>query len=64
MLFTPIVLILLCFIPLLVNYNLAKKRGQNILLIMFLTVIFSWLITLILVFAPEDPTSSEDNIKK
>lgn len=40
-------------LPFIVNANLAKSRGKNVMLMMLLTLIFSWIVTLILAFIPK-----------
>ena len=50
----PIFLIL--FLPFIINLNLAISRGKNVILMLFLTVIFSWIVTLILAFMPKVST--------
>ena len=44
--------ILLFFLPFILNFSLSKTRGKNVVLMLFLTIIFSYLITLILAFLP------------
>jgi isoprenylcysteine carboxyl methyltransferase (ICMT) family protein YpbQ len=41
------------FIPFFINASLAKSRGKSVALILLLTFIFSWLVTLILAFLPK-----------
>lgn len=50
-----IVLIVLVgiFLPFIINANLAKSRGKSVVLMLFLTFIFSWIVTLILAFMPK-----------
>jgi len=43
-------------LPFLVNANLAKSRGKSVPLMLFLTLIFSWIVTLILAFMPKVET--------
>ncbi len=50
--FPLFLLILAVVIPVLINYRLAREKQFNILLILVLTVLFSWIVTLILVFLP------------
>ncbi len=44
---------LLYLLPFVVNYYLAGTRGKNILLMLLLTIPFSYLVTLILALMPE-----------
>lgn len=50
-----VVLVLLAgfFLPFIINASLAKSRGKNIALMLLLTCIFSWIVTLILAFMPK-----------
>ncbi|MCF6267060.1 MAG: hypothetical protein L3J57_10995 [Desulfuromusa sp.] len=41
------------FLPFIINANLAKSRGKSVVLMLFLTLIFSWIVTLILAFMPK-----------
>jgi RsiW-degrading membrane proteinase PrsW (M82 family) len=47
-----ICVICIIFLPYIINANLAKSRGKSVLLMLFLTLIFSWIVTLILAFMP------------
>lgn len=49
---------ILILIPCVINYNLAKSRGKSVPLMIVLTLIFSWIITLILAFLPESSNAS------
>lgn len=40
-------------LPFIINANLAKSRGKSVALILLLTIIFSWIVTLILAFMPK-----------
>jgi hypothetical protein len=40
-------------LPFFVNYKLAKTRGKDVLMVMLLTMVFSWFVTLLLVLLPE-----------
>jgi len=42
------------FLPFIINANLAKSRGKSVALIILLTCIFSWIVTLILAFMPKE----------
>lgn len=44
---------LLYLLPFVVNYYLAGTRGKNILVMLLLTIPFSYLVTLALAFLPE-----------
>lgn len=39
-------------IPFIVNYKLAQSRGKSVALMILLTLIFSWIVTLVLAFIP------------
>jgi len=41
------------FLPFIINAKLAKSRGKSMILMLLLTVIFSWIVTLILAFMPK-----------
>lgn len=49
------------FLPFIINANLAKSRGKSIPLILLLTCIFSWIVTLILAFLPKTTENVESN---
>jgi len=54
------VFILIGFLlPFIINVSLSKSRGKNVLIILFLTLIFSWIITLYLAILPKGKTRSE-----
>lgn len=40
-------------LPFIINVSLAKSRGKSVALILLLTCIFSWIVTLILAFFPK-----------
>lgn len=40
-------------LPFIINANLAKSRGKSVPLMLLLTLIFSWIVTLILAFMPK-----------
>lgn len=46
--FIPLFIIL----PFVINAKLARSRGKSVALILLLTFIFSWIVTLILAFMP------------
>jgi DNA-directed RNA polymerase subunit RPC12/RpoP len=46
------VLFFMYIVPAILNVNLAKRRGHSVAIIVILTLVFSWLITLLLVFMP------------
>jgi hypothetical protein len=50
---------LLYLLPFLLNFYLAKTRGKNILLMLFLTIPFSYIITVILAYLPEAEKGEE-----
>lgn len=39
--------------PFIINAKLAKRRGKSVALMLLLTCIFSWIVTLILAFLPD-----------
>lgn len=45
-----LVIFVVFFLPFIINANLAKSRGKSVILMLLLTIIFSWIITLILAF--------------
>ena len=55
------VLVGLCviFLPFIINANLAKSRGKSVALMLFLTLIFWWIVTLILAFMPKVEEKSQ-----
>lgn len=54
------VFILIGFLlPFIINVSLSKSRGKNVLIILFLTLIFSWIITLYLAILPKGKTKSK-----
>jgi len=47
-------ILLICFIlPFFINLSLAKSRGQKVGLILILTLLLSWIVTVILWFMPK-----------
>jgi len=48
-------LILFVLLPFFINASLAKSRGKSVILMLLLTLIFSWIVTLILAFMPKVP---------
>ncbi len=40
-------------LPFIINAKLAKSRGKSVMLMLLLTLIFSWIVTLILAFMPK-----------
>lgn len=51
--------VLFIFLPFLINSVLARTRGKSVALILLLTLIFSWVVTLILAFMPKVPAESK-----
>ena len=51
--FFIIFLMLFAALPFIINFKLAKSRGKSVPLMMLLTLIFSWIVTLILAFHPK-----------
>lgn len=50
---TFLFVVVIGFLPFVINYKLAQSRGKSVALMMLLTVIFSWVVTLILAFMPK-----------
>jgi len=50
--FTFFVAIAFFILPFVINYRLAQSRGKSVALMMLLTLIFSWIITIVLAFIP------------
>ncbi|KJR98774.1 MAG: hypothetical protein VR65_19935 [Desulfobulbaceae bacterium BRH_c16a] len=50
-----IILVILCgfILPFILNGYLAKSRGKSVILMLLLTCIFSWIVTLILALLPK-----------
>ena len=46
-------IVIIVILPFILNAILAKSRGKNVILILFLTFIFSYIITLILALLPK-----------
>ena len=40
-------------LPFIINISLSKSRGKKLILMLFLTLIFSWIITLYLAILPK-----------
>jgi hypothetical protein len=40
-------------LPIIINIKLAESRGQNMALMVILTIFFSWIITLVLLLLPK-----------
>ncbi|MCP4161179.1 MAG: hypothetical protein GY760_13985 [Deltaproteobacteria bacterium] len=53
--FATLFLLFLLFLalPFIINASLARSRGQSVILMLLLTFIFSWIVTLILAFMPK-----------
>ena len=49
--FTLIILVAL-ILPFIINISLAKSRGQSIPMMLCLTLVLSWIVTVILFFMP------------
>lgn len=45
--------VLFVFLPFLINSSLARSRGKSVALMLLLTVIFSWIVTLVLACLPK-----------
>jgi len=50
--------LLVYLLPFFINAVLAKSRGKSIMLMLLLTFIFTWIVTLILAFMPKVKTES------
>lgn len=48
-----LIVFIVIFLPFIINAKLAKSRGKSVALILLLTLIFSWIVTLILAFMPK-----------
>ena len=48
-------------LPFIINAYLAKSRGKSVVLMLLLTIIFSWLVTLILAFFPKIEKADTNN---
>lgn len=48
-------------LPFIINVYLAKSRGKSILLTLLLTIIFSWIVTLVLAFFPKIAKTDANN---
>ena len=54
------VFILLGFLlPFIINISLSKSRGKNLIIMLFLTLVLSWIITLYLAILPKKNQSNE-----
>jgi cellobiose-specific phosphotransferase system component IIC len=53
---------LLYLLPFILNYYLARSRGKNILLMLILSIPFSYIITLVLAYLPEVEKGEETTI--
>ena len=53
--------LLIYLLPFFINAVLAKSRGKSVILILLLTFIFTWLVTLILAFIPKEKESLRIN---
>lgn len=58
------VLFVICglVLPLLINFNIARKNGKNAALIIFLTLLFSWFVTLFLICHTSSKLNSDKSI--
>lgn len=43
---------LVVFLPFIINAKLASSRGKSVVLMLLLTIFFSWIVTLILAVLP------------
>lgn len=48
-------------LPFIINAYLAKSRGKSVVLMLLLTIIFSWIVTLILAFFPKIEKADTNN---
>ncbi len=53
LLLKPLVGLALVFLPFILNFYLAKSRSKSVILMLLLTLVFSWIVTLILAFMPQ-----------
>jgi len=51
--FFTFVLLVALILPFILNAFLAKSRGQNVFLMLLLTLVLSWIVTVILFFMPK-----------
>jgi hypothetical protein len=47
------IFLLFLLLPFILNASLAKSRGKSVALMLLLTVVFSWIVTLVLAFMPK-----------
>ena len=52
---------ILAILPFIINAYLAKSRGKSVVLMLLLTIIFSWIVTLILAFFPKIEKADTNN---
>ncbi len=48
-----IAFLLFMLLPFILNASLAPSRGKSVALMLVLTVVFSWIVTLVLAFMPK-----------
>lgn len=48
-------------LPFIINAYLAKSRGKSVVLMLLLTIIFSWIVTLVLAFFPKIEKADTNN---
>jgi hypothetical protein len=48
-----LVIFVMSILPIIINIKLAESRGQNMALMVILTIFFSWIITLVLLLLPK-----------
>lgn len=48
-----IIFLLFLLLPFFLNASLAKSRGKSVALMLVLTIVFSWIVTLVLAFMPK-----------
>jgi len=46
-------IVVLILLPFFLNIFLARSRGKSVILMLLLTLVFSWVVTLILAFLPK-----------
>ena len=51
----------IAILPFIINAYLAKSRGKSVVLMLLLTIIFSWIVTLILAFFPKIEKADTNN---
>ena len=58
--FIELLIISFILLPFFINISLARSRDKSITLMVILTLLFSWLVTLILAFVPKAQKQIEE----